>query len=221
MGVKISKYFGKETKFTCSNKFDEQRVQTLMGEVVQTQQIIRLYNSETLFYDVGAAVGTMGLHIAHFARKVVLIEPDPAHAKLLRENISINNFSNTVMFEVGVGNFEGNATLHTDGKTNGICPSCKGGLGHKGSISIDICTLDSLFEKTGVPDILKMDIEGYELEALLGMNKSPKYLFIEIHPHHAENLSLANDIKDLLSSRYRQSYLYNRKTELLSKWELL
>ncbi len=220
MTIKTSRYFGVETKFDCSNRFDEHRVQTLMGEVPQTKTIVGLCNSDTVFYDVGAAIGTMGLFIAHFAKKVVLIEPDPVHANLLKRNIELNGFSNVDLYTLGVGNTNGDAQLYTDNKTNGMCPSCRSGLGHRKSVNISMRTLDSLFEETGVPTILKMDIEGFEYEALEGMTQSPQTLFIEIHPMHAHNPNLPARITELLSPRYKQSYLYKRNTEWLSKWEL-
>ncbi|HAN30571.1 MAG TPA: FkbM family methyltransferase, partial [Myxococcales bacterium] len=44
-----------------------------------------------------------------------------------------------------------------------------------------VTTLDSLIERFGIPSFIKIDIEGFELEALRGLSQAPPALSFEIN----------------------------------------
>lgn len=47
--------------------------------------------------------------------------------------------------------------------------------------TVEMCTVDELIEEFGVPDFVKIDVEGYELEVLAGMSRSVRALSLETH----------------------------------------
>jgi len=215
-----SKYFSSTTKFEYSNNFDKKRISKLMGEAVNTKEIIDHCTPNTIVYDIGAAIGTVGLFLAHFCKKVILIEPDPTHLELLKKNVAINEFQNVEVLGVACGNENKTITLYTDHDTAGKCPSCFE-LGHHKSIQVPMYTLDSLIAIHGEPDIIKIDVEGYEMEVLQGMSSNPRWLFLELHPEHCKKdpKVLLSEITDLLASRYSMTRYYPRGTEYLSVWK--
>ena len=84
------------------------------------------------------------------------------------------------------------------------------------SVKIEVSTIDELVRK-GVPSpsIIKIDIEGYELDALEGAkklfssSKKPVHLFIEIHDDYLKGIQKSHvDIFRLL-----EGYGYVRNLE--------
>jgi FkbM family methyltransferase len=49
-------------------------------------------------------------------------------------------------------------------------------------------TLDKMVEAYGTPDLIKIDVEGYEYEVLLGLTQKQKMLCFEWHEEEYENL---------------------------------
>lgn len=48
-------------------------------------------------------------------------------------------------------------------------------------VEVEAVTLDSLIAQHGMPDFIKLDIEGNELAALQGLSVAPKYMSFEFH----------------------------------------
>lgn len=129
--------------------------------------------------DVGANVGQMTLEAAYLVGKsgrVIAIEPAPGNVKVLRKHIDSNGFSKSCMiFENACGSADReNIELHIFGKEMDAV-----GSGHNirkpvhdGSWiahRVTMRTLDSIcFEERIVPSVIKIDVEGAELDVLLG-----------------------------------------------------
>lgn len=217
----VSKLFQRETHFEYESEFDRKRIQRMMGEFIYTKEIIKLCKSDTIFFDVGAAIGTVGLYAAHFANKVILVEPDPAHLRQLRRNIEINQFKNCYLEELAAGERKDTVILYTNNKTSSSRPSLFSYLNQKYKMPIHMDTLDALFEKHGYADIIKIDVEGYEYETLQGMQYSPQHLFLEIHSIHVQMTKKDNftRMNNLLSPRYELTRHFPRQNEIMTIWK--
>jgi FkbM family methyltransferase len=129
-------------------------------------------------YDVGAFHGILTLFFASRAAQVIAYEPNEANHARLIENIRLNHLTNVRVRKLGVGSQPGSGTLHyapqmAGGGTvdpNAIAPA---------SQRVDITTLDGDIATAALPapDLIKIDIEGWELEALEGARAT-------IHAHH-------------------------------------
>ena len=120
--------------------------------------------------DVGAWCGTWAKAIEPFAKKVIAFEPDKIHFECLQRNCTIN--CTPRMEAVGAQLQE--VSLTEDNFTQAKRVNEKG--------NIRMITLDHMaYEDV---EMIKIDVEGYEMEVLKGATKtleSVKYLMIELN----------------------------------------
>ncbi|MDX2133724.1 MAG: FkbM family methyltransferase [Saprospiraceae bacterium] len=117
--------------------------------------------------DVGANWGFLSLVFAktvcHPDGKVLAFEPHPKVLKALTHTTKINHLENIInLYEVAVGAESKNARINLfNGTSNMLKPS-------KNSISVRQITLDSLVGNLASIDLVKVDVDGYEYNVLLG-----------------------------------------------------
>jgi len=125
-----------------------------------------------LFVDVGANFGWYSLLFSTCAGptgQVAAIEPDDANFALLRHNIEFNKLANVAALQVGVGASKGTAQLFELDRFNPGAHSVRPVEGACSARTIELHRLDELLAPfPGHISLLKMDIEGYEIDALLG-----------------------------------------------------
>lgn len=128
--------------------------------------------------DVGANNGFTGILFARAvgpSGKVVGFEPSPANLEAARENIRLNGIPNFELVAAAVGAAPGKVSFDP-GFGNGAVMA-------GGPIEVPVTTLDEHFGARRV-DLLKLDIEGYELQALRGARRvleGHPALALEIH----------------------------------------
>ncbi len=148
--------------------------------------------------DIGANIGYHTLLMAKLADrkgKVYAFEPHPDNFALLKKNVEANGYSNVVLEQKAVSNKKGRANLYLDREDKSVKHSL---LQHENtknaSVEVDSVTLDDYFKNQTV-DFIKMDIEGAEHYALLGMqklllkNKTVK-IILEFTPSYLEKVGI-------------------------------
>jgi FkbM family methyltransferase len=126
--------------------------------------------------DVGANVGYYTLMIAQKigpTGSIVAVEPSPENLPELRKNIACNRLPARII-EVAVGANEG--IIQFDAGING-------GVCEQGPYTVRQFPLDDLLQEP--IDFIKIDIEGCEMDALLGARRllsSRPVIFLEVHP---------------------------------------
>lgn len=160
-------------------------------EAENSNLILKTFSSKAggLFVDVGANFGWYSLIFsmcADSAGHVVAIEPEPGNLRMLQKNIAINNAVNISVISTGVGACDGFAELSLNTQWNPGMHSLRQDINAKGKVNITIRTLDSILSDfPGEIDLLKMDIEGFEVDALIGANETlarTKHVLIEYSP---------------------------------------
>jgi len=139
------------------------------------------------FVDVGANIGIMSILAAGRVGaegRVVAFEPNPETRRILEANVSMNDIVNLEVkqFAVGASASIGVIFDHSDpnrGRATMVKPD-QNGVGHE----VVVVALDEQFKGSERVDMIKLDIEGYELEALKGMTallkrSEPPMLIIE------------------------------------------
>jgi FkbM family methyltransferase len=139
-----------------------------------------------VIYDVGAFHGILTLFFAARAARVVAYEPNEMNHARLIENIRLNNLTNVEVRKLAVGSRARSGTLL-------YSPSMAGGgsLDSRAvapiSQQVEITTLDDDIAAASLPapDLIKIDIEGWELAALEGaratLDAHHPRLFLEMH----------------------------------------
>jgi FkbM family methyltransferase len=125
--------------------------------------------------DVGAFCGYYTLLSSMLVGRgghVYAFEPDPKNFQYLSRNIALNGRDNVVAVKLGVSDKKAQATLSSDGFSDKSHISETIEDGSK-LIEIQTVDLDSYFSALGWPmiDLIKMDIEGGELSAVMGMRE--------------------------------------------------
>lgn len=124
--------------------------------------------------DVGANIGYFTLMMARSVGptgKVYAFEPDPENFKLLRKNVKTNGFENVFLIKAVVGRKKGKISLYINEKS-GAEHSIYNFSKSQKKILVDSWSLDEYFAGGNIKiDFIKLDIQGAEPEAILGMEK--------------------------------------------------
>lgn len=126
------------------------------------------------FLDVGANIGYISLFAAqrNTNGKVYSFEASPTTYDLLLENIRDNNINNIVPFCVGLGNENTTALIFPDTieHSKGSASMIRTNPASKG-IEVIVKKWDDLPESQLTFAMLKLDVEGYEMNVLRGASK--------------------------------------------------
>ncbi len=120
--------------------------------------------------DIGAWVGTWSMAMNKFCGRIVAFEPDPLHYECLVKNVS----EDIETHQLAVGQEQKMISLSEDDFTQSKRVIGEG--------TIPMVTVDSL--QIEDVDLIKIDVEGYEMEVLKGAIetlKNTEYLMIELN----------------------------------------
>ena len=142
-----------------------------------------------LVFDVGSHVGD---RIASFRRlgcRVVAVEPQPPLARLLRLLYGRDRL--VALEAVAVGAAPGRVTLRVNSANPTVSTAsadfiraADGAAGWEGQtwdgeVEVALTTLDALIARHGVPAFVKIDVEGFEADALAGLSRPVAALSFE------------------------------------------
>jgi FkbM family methyltransferase len=139
-----------------------------------------------LILDCGANIGIFTLKYAlSRTNRIISIEPNPLAFNRLKKNIAVNHVTNVTALNMGISSSGGTAKLHWGHSTLG------GSINEQrdkmeNSVDVELTTLDEIVEKYGIKsvDLLKIDVEGSEYNALTAAEKTlgiTKRVILEYH----------------------------------------
>ena len=145
-----------------------------------------------LAFDVGAHTGSRLSAFLDLGARVVAVEPQPELVAMLQRRFGQHA---QVSFWVGaLGRSQGEATLMSSPRTPTVATLSTDFVDRAGASeafrdvrwepgpSVQVTTLDALISAHGIPDFVKIDVEGFELEVLLGLNQPLPALSFEFVP---------------------------------------
>lgn len=171
--------------------------------------------------DLGANVGDFTIRAARTVGDtglVIAVEPNPIWFKLLERNVLRNNLRNVRLLNCAVGECQGTVVLSQDRVLRQILPSVPDRYSVSSLTLDDICTS---VEKTGRL-LAKIDIEGYEGEALSNQSSVSRFdgIIMEVHgKQQEETVSRILDARNLHWSRIRvRSMLGGLTSNIICRW---
>jgi FkbM family methyltransferase len=149
----------------------------------------RFVRKGDLVFDIGAHVGDRVGAFRRMGARVVAVEPQPALLTVLR--LIYGRDRGVVIEPVAVGRAEGlvelminrdNPTISTVSRAFvAAAAGAKGWEGQRWSdrVRVPMTTLDTLIARHGAPAFAKIDVEGFEAEALAGLTRAIPALSFE------------------------------------------
>jgi FkbM family methyltransferase len=150
----------------------------------ESVRLSRFYSSllapDSLVFDIGANVGMYSDALEASGSHVIAVEPNP---DCVRHIVLTYQGRNIETLQAAVGPKNGVANLNvSDGRDD--ASTLVHGDGHvkwDKSVPVPVLTLDSLIDHFGLPAYIKIDVEGFEAEALKGLSVLPRLLSFEFH----------------------------------------
>ena len=171
-----------------------------------------------IVWDIGAFHGLLSLFFANQARKVVAWEPNSLNRQRLQDNLRLNGFTNVTVRPYGLASRPSTAEMSFDPLAPGTA-SVDGKLTRGAQReTIELRVLDDE-QGLDAPDLIKIDVEGFELEVLKGASKtlsSRPTLFLEMHGSGAEDKRrrVAAIVEHLWGLGYRNIFHVETKTQI-------
>lgn len=155
-----------------------------------------------VIFDCGANIGTSCafFKLIYPQSKIVAFEPNPKITEYLQKNIISNSLENIEVIDKAVWNDDQGIELGMeDADASSI-------FYVKNKVKVKSVRLKDYLEKEEVVDMLKMDIEGAEIEVLKDCKESltnVKNIFVEFHSYKNEPQRLSEIIQVLESAGFR------------------
>jgi FkbM family methyltransferase len=134
-----------------------------------------------MVFDIGANCGQKAAQFARISRLVICVEPDQAAANQLKARFEKR--STVRIINAGVGAHPGREIFYQSSPANPLNTfSRKWAESQQAKASeyeVLIITLDEMIEKYGMPQYIKIDVEGYELEVIKGLHRPIQSLSFE------------------------------------------
>lgn len=133
-----------------------------------------------LVFDIGSHVGDRVAAFRRLGARVVACEPQPALVKTLRLIYARDSAVTIEPVAVGASSGEIELSINVDNPTvstasHDFVNAAQGAPGWEGqawikNVTVPMTTLDALIARHGTPAFMKIDVEGFEAEALAGLS---------------------------------------------------
>ena len=177
--------------------------------------------SNPIIIDCGSNIG---MSILFFKNKfpestIIGIEANPNAFTLLQKNIKVNNLQNIELYNIALSSHTGELSFFIDENLGSLTASQNQSRGGKSEHVVKAEKLSKIIQKFSSIDLIKMDIEGSEIEVISDLfisntlNIANEYI-IEYH-HNIETDK--SKLSDFLAKFEQNGFNYNIKSSYQEK----
>jgi FkbM family methyltransferase len=197
-------------------------------EPLATQLVKQLLKPGMNVVDIGGNLGYYALLEAQMvgdAGRVIAIEPVAANFAQLSKNVEANGYRNILLHNVAIGASNGTAPMYLSKKSN--WHSLHPVPWKTREITVRVSTLDALLaqHKLLSVDLIRMDLEGYEIEVIQGMAETLKdyspRLLVELHPHVVGARAIVGYLRQLKALGYDLDWVLDNERDRPIRWRFL
>lgn len=173
--------------------------------------LLHLLRDEDMFMDIGSNIGSYTILASGAIRcRSIAIEPIPSTYEHLKNNIAVNRMEDRVeALNIGLGSKHSTLLFtNTQDTVNHVAVD-----GEKDTTEVPVQTLDGILKSRTCPLLIKIDVEGFETEVLLGgkntlKNPDLKAVIIELNGSGLRYGYKDEDIHAVFISEGFQPYTY-------------
>src|SRR5262249_27589108 len=182
-----------------------------------------------LVFDVGAHVGDRVAAFRRLGARVIAVEPQPALVRTLRllygrdrgvaiESVAVRPNAGTVALKLNVDK----PTVSSG--SDDFVRAARGAPGWERqtwtrAVVVPLTTLDALIARHGMPAFIKIDVEGFEAEALAGLTRPADGLSFEFTTIQRDVASACLERCAALGYRHYQAALGESLTFASEQWQ--
>lgn len=182
--------------------------------------LFQLSKSAKTIFDIGSNIGQSAILMSYNnPKKIVLVDPNPKALSIASENMILNNLGEkSIFYNCFVGEKSGELidfyTIGSGAAGSKYKSFARTASYFQSCFKVKTKTLDEISKETNmIPELIKLDVEGAELEALKGgveiAKKQQTIFFVEIHS--GTELSIIDNTKYILlwceDNDYKAIYL--------------
>jgi FkbM family methyltransferase len=144
-------------------------------EADEIRAFLELIATHDAVLDIGANVGFYSCLAASRGKQTIAIEPSPRNLSFLYRNLWDNHFTGVEAIPVGLGSQPGLARIYGYGGIASFVPGWAQAREAQSTL-VPLTTLDALaaYRFQGKKLLIKMDVEGFELDVLAGAQRTLK-----------------------------------------------
>ncbi|HXP48357.1 MAG TPA: FkbM family methyltransferase [Bacteroidia bacterium] len=162
-------------------------------DCTQTIDTLLKHYRPTVLFDIGAHNGSWSQILLETLQNdipIVMFEPQKSHFENLQK--LFGNKTNKFLFNVALGSALGKSQIQGGGASASLLNASNlqneifpGSFNESITETVDVFTLDEIIEmhKLILPDVIKIDVQGFELDVFKGGQKTlkqAKYLIVEL-----------------------------------------
>lgn len=182
---------------------------------------------DSLCFDIGANFGNRVKIFRKLGARVIAVEPQPKCVSILRSFFSTKDQVEILQKALGASEGEAPIWIGSSSTLSSMSPEWIQAVKTSGRFSqfswgkkiiTPMTTLDSLIAQYGIPDFIKMDVEGFEYEVIRGLSQPVRFLSLEFTPEYLESTFKCLDHLERLGE-IRLNYAIGESMEwLLEDW---
>jgi FkbM family methyltransferase len=174
-------------------------MQDLTNWSIHDREMLEFYSqfvsSGKLCFDVGANIGNRVKILLALGASVVAVEPQEECVQILKKVFGKKQQLSIIPSALGEREGEAEIMISNSNTLSSMSTEWVQAVKDSGRFSeyvwekkqkIHLTTLDSLIERYGTPDFIKIDVEGFEYQVLRGLSQSVPLISLEFVPERIE-----------------------------------